>query len=138
MTRVSEGPDGKAMNEKTKKDVPSANMVVKRVEFVTSDGKTHTAKHYQVTVADQIRVVGDFRLRAKRPGRRRPFAEVRQRLKWGNDQQKNMMDEQSYYRDEDRRRHKVTDPDTGDVVYDDSGKLSEHREHGSAKFKKIP
>jgi hypothetical protein len=88
---------------------------------------------FDIELAGEVRLRGSLRLKARRQGRCRPFVEQfvgadlwRRAGRW-------MHKVRRIDREGDSYEETVTDPDTGELVDETYGRLSEHRGHGSAR-----
>ena len=92
-----------------------------------------TSRNFKVWASDTIVFRTKIGAKARHPNQRRPFHEQvvgadlhRKSGKW-------MHKERIIDRENDWYSETVTDPETGDVIYECHEPLSEHQGHGSAK-----
>ena len=77
-------------------------------------------------------------LKAKRPGKKRPYVEDISKPSYSFDRKKLVHRHTLIDRDNDIYSEIVTDFETREVIHQNREPLSEHIGHGSAKFKKNP
>ena len=76
-------------------------------------------------------------LKTKRPNEKRPYIEDRSMPSYSYSREKLVHREMVIDRDNDKYYEKVTDYETGEIIYENQESLSAHQNHGSAKLKKV-
>lgn len=88
---------------------------------------------YRLKVDAMINTHASMGAKLRRIGKARPILEIKQGASYNKDNDKWLQVEQIVNRQDDRYKKKIIDPQTGAVLRDDDGKLSEHQGFGDAK-----
>lgn len=93
-------------------------------------------RQYDLTLDGQVSARSGLGLRAKTPGRVKPFMELKQGDSFSTSRGRWMHLFQIVDRRNNRYRKLVTDPETGEVLRDVDKPLTEHTGHGDARRKR--
>ena len=95
-------------------------------------------KTYHLLIEEKVTIRDGLKLKAKRPGKSRPYFESWNIPSLSSSLKKVVNLIRIFDRDNDHYHEKVTEYETGDVIHQCDEPLSEHTGHGTDKFNRKP
>ena len=89
-----------------------------------------------IGVSEDVPVRDGLGMKAKRPGTKRPYIEAKSGPSYSHKFDKHVHRDTLINRDNNFYSETVTDYETGEVIHHNAEPLSDHVDHGYAKFKK--
>jgi len=93
----------------------------------------NTRRTIHASVVETMVARDGIHMKAKRPGQKRPYVEDMSAPSFSVSRQKHVHRSRVIDRDNDKYMERVTDYESGEVIHEDQGKLSEHVGHGTAR-----
>jgi hypothetical protein len=94
-----------------------------------------TKRVHSVSIMETLVVRDGYRLKAKRPGQKKPYLEELSRPDYSHSRGKHVHRQRVIDRDNDQYFEKITDYENGEVIHHCEEPLSQHQGHGDAKRK---
>lgn len=103
-----------------------------------SDNSIQAGKHIELSLSDKLSFHENVQVKLKKKGLKKPSKEEKIGDNYSRDDHGYKKIHRIIDRENNRYYEEVTNPDTGEVIHKEEEALSDHKGHGSDKFKKSP